>query len=212
MKRRSKLAFFICAAFFGFRVLLILLDWQDLKYMIPQNVSPGEAAGQLMSVGKVQYDIVMLIVSILFPYAIFRYRIRNARKESGYSSEPESREETRMSVGLKMLIHVLSFGVFQYCMLTLYMNDPATSSEILNWLWKPLLALLLDYLLVRFLLPPPAKKYRQWRSAELVLAFFACTIVMDILTSGFMWSSSWRRLYSMNFIFEALLVAERALV
>jgi len=45
-----------------------------------------------------------------------------------------------------------------------------------------------------------------------LIVFSRFIIVMDMLTSGFMWSSNWRLLYIANFLCEVLLVAEKMIV
>lgn len=210
MDRKSRAVFAVCVAFFGFRVISLILDWVDLKYMIPQNAIASEAIRQWLSIGKVQYDIVILLISIFCPYALFLYCMRNGGGEQENPTEPASEKTTGIS--LAVFTHILTFVFFQYCVWTLFVSDPTSFSSILSWGWKPLVILLADYLIVHPLHLPRREKLRRWRVIHLVSVFFLCIIIMDGLTSGFMWSSNWRLLYITSFLCEMALVGERMLV
>ena len=69
---------------------------------------------------------------------------------------------------------------------------PTSLLEIVNWVWKPLLFLILDYLIVHLLLFRWGKSINSGIYKHLIV-FSRFIIVMDMLTSGFMWSSNCRK-------------------
>ena len=212
MERKPKAIWSVCAAFTGFRVLLLILDYLDFKYLIPQNAALNETVRKLLTIGKVQYDIAIFITSIIGPYLFLQYCMRKGKNRQSDSTRRFPLKEERACVSLTVLIHVLSFAFFQYEMWTLYVNNPTTLSGLLNWAWKPLLVLLIDYLIAHSFLSPHNSKQKKWWIILIPSTFYFCIIVMDILTSGFMWSSNWRLLFITSFICEMLLILERMIV
>lgn len=211
-KKQRTVIFWGCVTFSMYRVILLILDCLDLKYIITNHTCLEDGMRQLLSIGKVQYDIVILVISFFCPYMFNHYLMKSERKKRDNPSKllPSNREN--VCVGMLVLTHMLSFGFFQYYMWILYTNNPTSLLEIVNWVWKPLLFLIMDYLIVHLLLFRWGKKYKQWHLINILLVFFLSIIVMDMLTSGFMWSSNWRLLYIANFLCEVLLVAERMIV
>ena len=136
--------------------------------------------------------------------------MRNGGDEQEGPAEPVPGKTA--GIGLAVFTHTVTFGFFQYCMWKLYVSSPATFSDIWNWGWKPLIILLADYLIVHPLHLNQRGELRHWRVINMVSVFFLCIIVMDVLTSGFMWSSNWRLLYITSFLCEMALVAERMVI
>lgn len=212
MERKPEAIWSVYAAFTDFRVLLLILDYLDFKYLIPQNTALNETVRKLLTIGKVQYDIAIFLTSIIGPYLFLQYCMCKGKNKQSDSPRRFPIKEERACVSLTVLIHVLSFAFFQYEMWTLYVNNPTTLSGVSNWVWKPLLVLLIDYLISHSVLMSHISKQKMWWLISIFSVFYFCIIVMDVLTSGFMWSRNWRLLFITNFICEMLLVLERVIV